>query len=163
MKSQQSWDNFFMKFAYQCAELSYDPHTKVGCVITSGDQILSYSYNGTPRGYNNTCKDADGKTKREVVHAEIFALGKLARSTVSADRATLYCTLAPCIECAKLIIASGIRRVVYDTPYKDISGIKLMMNAGGVSVFQLNSPYKDEHSLYADPEWLKKTGIPDEL
>ena len=162
MKSQRSWDNFFMKFAYQCAELSYDPHTKVGCVITSEDQILSYSYNGTPRGYDNSCKDENGKTKREVIHAEVFAIGKLARSTVSADRATLYCTLAPCIECAKLIIASGIRRVVYGTVYKDTSGVELM-KASGVNVYNLNSPYKDEHSLYADPEWLTKTGIPDEL
>lgn len=139
---RKHWDQFFLNFAESCAQQSYDVKTKVGTVITKGDQILSYSYNGTPPGWDNTMRDSYGKTLPCVIHAEAFAIAKMARSACSAQGCTLYCTLSPCIECVKLIIAAGITKVVYRDTYKCQDGI-LMLADAEIETIQ----YKSEDSL----------------
>jgi len=113
MKSQLSWDRFFMDFAGKCAELSHDPKTKVGCVLVRDDNILSFSYNGTPRGQDNTMRNPDGSNKPNVIHAEMGAISKMIIRRESPSMCTAYITRAPCLDCAKLLYASGIVRVVY--------------------------------------------------
>ena len=108
MKTQLDWDNFFLQFAWQCARESYDPKRKVGCVIVRADEILSYSYNGTVPGWDNRMRGVDGETLPGVLHAEAHAIAKMAKYGKHAKGATLYCTLAPCNECSKLIVTSGI-------------------------------------------------------
>jgi dCMP deaminase len=101
---------------------------KVGAVIVRDGNILSYGYNGTLPGTDNTCEN-NNKTKKDVVHAEINAIAKCARSTVSTDGAELYCTLSPCEECAKLIVQSGIIAVYYTKEYRDTSGLELLLKS----------------------------------
>ena len=105
---------------------------QVGCIIVKDGQIISDGYNGTPIGFDNNCefKTRFGyETKREVLHAESNAITKLARSPHSSLGATMYITLSPCFDCAKLIIQSGIIRVVYDEEYSDLSGVELLKKA----------------------------------
>jgi len=128
-KSQTDWDLFFLTFAEQVAQQSYDIKTRVGTVITRGDSILSYSYNGTPPGWDNTMRDGNGKTLPHVIHSEAHAIAKLCRSTETSVGSTLYCTLSPCIECVKLCITAGINRVVYRDNYKDLAGVDLLKEA----------------------------------
>ena len=164
MKTQYDWDYFFLQFAWQCARQSYDPKRKVGCVIVRRDQILSYSYNGTVRGWDNNLRDANGKTLPSVIHAEAHAIAKVARSNESTEGATLYCTLSPCIECSKLIVTSGISRVVFETMYKYDSGVEFLKKAkiettqyDGDKIFY---HYHPSHEDYADPEWVAlNTGL----
>lgn len=111
------------------AENSYCKRRKVGALIVKDDSIISDGYNGTPSGFENEC-ECGGKTKPYVLHAEANAITKLAKDTRSSLGATLYVTMSPCIECAKLIIQAGIKRVVYDEEYRDTSGIDLLRCAG---------------------------------
>ena len=113
MKTQQDWDRFFMSIAELSAGMSYDHKTRVGAVITRSDNILSFSYNGTAPGTDNTMRDLYGKTLDKVLHAETNALGKIMRSHESSKGSTIYTTLSPCINCAKAIYQAGITRVVY--------------------------------------------------
>ena len=161
-KTREDWDKFFLAFAEQCAQQSYDHKTKVGCVIARDDDILSYSYNGTPPGWSNGLRDSGGKTYPYVIHAEAFALAKLARSGVAARGATLYCTLSPCVECVKLIITTGISRVVYRDSYKCQDGIGLLKRAE-IETTQYPEPGVVVHHClgtnrekYADEHWLKE-------
>jgi dCMP deaminase len=124
----KNWDHFFLDFAEQVAQQSYDIKTKVGTVITRDDAILSYSYNGTPRGWSNVMRDDKGKTLPCVIHSEIYALAKLCRSTETSVGATLYCTLSPCIECSKACVAAGISRVVYRDNYKCLDGVSFLVD-----------------------------------
>jgi dCMP deaminase len=126
---KKSWDRFFLDFAELTAQQSYDIKTRVGTVIVKDDHILSYSYNGTPPGWDNSMRDDNGKTLPSVIHAEAYALAKLARSPASSDGATLYCTLSPCVECVKLILAAGISRVVYRDTYKSQDGVDMLVKA----------------------------------
>jgi dCMP deaminase len=104
---------------------------KVGCLIVKDDMIISDGYNGTPSGFDNTCEGEDGKTLKEVLHAESNAITKLAKSTQSSYNATAYITLSPCIDCAKLMIQSGISRVVYGERYRLChQGLDLLTRAG---------------------------------
>jgi len=123
-----------MRMAHELAKLSTAQRAKVGALIVRNTHILSEGYNGTPVGFSNDCEYYDHvdqfRTKREVIHAESNAITKLAKSTSSSDGATLYVTLAPCFECAKLIIQSGINRVVYLESYRDKSGLHLLEQAG---------------------------------
>lgn len=109
---------------------SKDPHRQVGCVISKGNNILSYGWNGTPHFYyTNECKDPEGKTRDEVVHAEANAIAKAACSTESTQYAIMYSTTVPCVECAKLIIQSGINTVYYAEEYnKCTKGKALLLN-----------------------------------
>lgn len=111
------------------AENSYCERRKVGALVVKNKMIISDGYNGTPSGFENVCEDDNNVTKPYVLHAEANAITKLARSHNSSDGSTLYVTASPCIECAKLIIQAGIRRVVYSERYRLEDGIKLLQKA----------------------------------
>ena len=136
MPSQSQFDETYLIMAETWAQLSKARREKVGCLIVKNGAIISDGYNGTPSGFNNNCEDENPKsldgeliTKPEVLHAESNAITKLAKSTQSSDGATLYNTISPCIECSKLIVQSGIKRVVYKHWYKNNDGIKLLKQA----------------------------------
>lgn len=112
------------------AENSYCQRRKVGALLVKDRMIISDGYNGTPCGFENVCEDENGITKPYVLHAEANAITKVAKSNNSSDGATLYVTAAPCVECAKLIIQSGIKRVVYRDSYRVTDGLDLMARAG---------------------------------
>ena len=111
------------------AENSYCQRRQVGALVVKNKMIISDGYNGTPSGFENICEDENGLTKPYVLHAEANAITKLARSNNNSDGATLYVTASPCIECAKLIIQAGIKRVVYGEKYRLEDGINLLKRA----------------------------------
>ena len=119
-----------LRMAAIWAENSYCHRRKVGALVVKEKMIISDGYNGTPSGFENVCEDAHGVTHPYVLHAEANAITKLARSGNNSDQATLYVTASPCIECAKLIIQAGIRRVVYAEQYRLTDGIDLLRRAG---------------------------------
>ena len=127
---QLTLDKRYLRMARIWAENSYCERRKVGAIIVRGSMIISDGYNGTPSGFENVCEDADGRTKGYVLHAEANAITKVARSNNSSEGSTLYVTASPCIECAKLIIQSGIKRVVYNEVYRLTDGIDLLTRAG---------------------------------
>ncbi|MBQ0164289.1 MAG: dCMP deaminase family protein [Bacteroidales bacterium] len=112
------------------SENSYCTRRKVGALIVKEKMIISDGFNGTPSGFENVCEDENGLTKPYVLHAEANAITKIARSGNNSDGATLYVTASPCIECAKLIIQCGIKRVVYGEHYRLTDGIDLLRRAG---------------------------------
>ena len=112
------------------AENSYCIRRQVGALMVKEQRIISDGYNGTPSGFENVCEDENNVSKPYVLHAEANAISKVARSHNSSDGATLYVTASPCIECAKLIIQSGIQRVVYGELYRLTDGIDLLKRAG---------------------------------
>lgn len=116
--------------AQEWGKLSYCKRRQVGAIIVKERMIISDGYNGTPSGFENICEDDEGYTKWYVLHAEANAISKVAASTQSCEGATLYITLSPCRECSKLIHQSGIKRVVYQTAYKDGSGLEFLKKAG---------------------------------
>ena len=122
------------------AENSYCKRRQVGALVVKDKMIISDGYNGTPSGFENVCED-NNVTKPYVLHAEANAITKLARSSNNSEGSTLYVTASPCIECAKLIIQSGIKRVVYAEKYRLDDGIKLMQRAG-IKVEYLNPEEK---------------------
>ncbi len=132
-------DKRYMRMALIWAENSYCERRKVGALIVKDKMIISDGYNGTPSGFENICEDEiEHKTKPYVLHAEANAITKVAKSHNSSDGATLYVTASPCIECAKLIIQAGIKRVVYGESYRLSDGIELLERAGiEVSVLAL--------------------------
>ena len=115
--------------AHVWANNSYCERRKVGALIVKDRMIISDGYNGTPSGFENVCEDHEGATKAYVLHAEANAITKVAKSNNSSQGATLYITDSPCIECAKLIIQSGIKRVVYDRKYRITDGLDLLERA----------------------------------
>ncbi|MCH5181231.1 MAG: dCMP deaminase family protein [Prevotellaceae bacterium] len=123
-------DKRYLRMARIWAENSYCHRRQVGALIVKDKMIISDGYNGTPSGFENICEDEQGRTKPYVLHAEANAITKIARSGNNSDSATLYVTDSPCIECAKLIIQSGIRRVVYSKTYRLTEGIDLLKRAG---------------------------------
>ena len=126
-----SWDEFFMSVAIAAQRRSKDPNTQVGaCIASTNHRILSVGYNGTPSGFENVCEDETGKTKPYVLHAEANAITKVAKSANNCDGSTLYITAAPCIECSKLIIQAGIKRVVYCEEYRSEEGLDLLRKVG---------------------------------
>ena len=126
--------NFYMQTAHLCAELSYAKRLQVGAAIVKDDRIISYGYNGTPSNYDNTCEDEEGKTKKEVLHAEANALMKAAASSESTEGAGLYLTHAPCMDCAKMIHQAKIRYVIYNNDYRSKDGVKFLQKTGTVAV-----------------------------
>ena len=124
------FDDKYMKMAAIWATNSYCKRRQVGALLVKDRMIISDGYNGTPSGFENVCEDENGVTKPYVLHAEANAISKVAKSANSADGATLYVTASPCVECAKLIIQSGIRRVVYRDEYRLTDGIDLLRRAG---------------------------------
>ena len=129
-EKQRQLDIRYMKMARIWAENSYCVRRQVGALIVRDKMIISDGYNGTPSGFENICEDEAGKTKPYVLHAEANAITKVAKSNNSSLGATLYVTASPCIECAKLIIQAGIRRVVYSENYRSADGIELLQKAG---------------------------------
>ena len=127
---QRLLDLRYLRMAAIWAENSYCQRRKVGALVVKEKMIISDGYNGTPGGFENICEDAHGVTHPYVLHAEANAITKLARSGNNSDQATLYVTASPCIECAKLIIQAGIRRVVYAEQYRLTDGIDLLRRAG---------------------------------
>ena len=123
-------DSRYLRMAKIWAENSYCQRRKVGALLVKDKMIISDGYNGTPQGFENVCEDEDGNTKSYVLHAEANAITKVAQSSNSSKDATLYVTTSPCIECAKLIIQSGIKRVVYAEKYRLTDGIDLLKRAG---------------------------------
>lgn len=119
-----------MAMAESIATASYANRLQVGAIIIKGNRVISEGFNGTPSGFPNICEDKDNKTLPYVLHAEANAITKLAKSTESSEGATIYVTYSPCIECAKLIIQSGIRRVVYREAYRNPAGVDLLKEAG---------------------------------
>lgn len=125
------------------AENSYCERRKVGALVVKDKTIISDGYNGTPSGFENRCEDGNNVTHPYVLHAEANAITKLARSSNNSDGSTLYVTASPCIECAKLIIQAGIKKVVYAEKYRLTDGIDLLRQAG-VEVIYLNPDNNDE-------------------
>ena len=132
---QQKLDERYLRMARIWAENSYCKRRQVGALVVKDKMIISDGYNGTPSGFENVCEDDDNVTKPDVLHAEANAITKLARSNNNSDGATIYITASPCIECAKLIIQAGIRRVVYGEQYRLTDGIDLLRRAGIEVVF----------------------------
>lgn len=130
IRKQLELDRRYLRMAAIWAENSYCLRRKVGALIIKDQRIISDGYNGTPSGFENVCEDDDNVTKPYVLHAEANAITKVAASSNSSKGATIYITSAPCIECAKLIIQSGIKRVVYSEQYRVDDGCKLLVRAG---------------------------------
>jgi dCMP deaminase len=149
-EKKRLFDERYLRMAFIWSENSYAIRRKVGCLIVKNNSIISDGYNGTPSGFENVCerlagmrvdstleelKEANLKgielvTKPYVLHAEANAITKLSKSNQSSEGATAYITDAPCIECSKLIIQAGIKRVVYAREYRVTEGIDLLKRAG---------------------------------
>jgi dCMP deaminase len=138
---KQKFIDYYMKVAELTSTLSYAKRLQVGSVIVKGNKILATGYNGMPSGWDNECEtteivELDEKfikqlvTKQEVLHSETNAIAKVSASTESSEGATMFCTHAPCINCAKLIYQSGINNLYYRDTYRDTSGIKFLESSG---------------------------------
>lgn len=139
---QRTLDYRYLRMAKIWAENSYCKRRKVGALVVKDQMIISDGYNGTPSGFDNICEDSRDLTLPYVLHAEANAITKLARSSNNSDGSTLYVTASPCIECAKLIIQAGIKRVVYAEKYRLEDGVALLQRAG-IEVIYLNDNKED--------------------
>jgi dCMP deaminase len=126
---QKEFDKRYLEMALIWAQNSYCKRRQVGALIVKGRMIISDGYNGTPAGFENVCEDENNVTKPYVLHAEANAITKVAKSNNSSEDSTLYVTTSPCMECAKLIIQSGIRRVVFCNRYQRTDGLELLKRA----------------------------------
>ena len=135
-------DQRYLRMARIWAENSYCQRRKVGALVVKDKMIISDGYNGTPSGFENVCEDADNVTKPYVLHAEAIAITKLARSNNNSDGSTLYITDSPCIECAKLIIQAGIKRVVFAQKYRLVDGLELLQRAN-IELLHINPDEPD--------------------
>lgn len=141
-------DQRYLRMARIWAENSYCQRRKVGALVVKDKMIISDGYNGTPSGFENVCEDADNVTKPYVLHAEANAITKLARSNNNSDGSTLYITDSPCIECAKLIIQAGIKRVVFAQKYRLVDGLELLQRAN-IELLHINPDESDaEAAVY---------------
>jgi dCMP deaminase len=129
-EKQLRYDSAYLKMAESWSKLSHCKRKQVGAIIVKDEMIISDGYNGTPAGFDNCCEDDDGNTHWYVLHAEANAILKVSKSTNNSKGATLYLTLSPCKDCSKLILQSGIKRVVYMNSYKDTEGIDFLVDAG---------------------------------
>ena len=135
----EKFDKRYLEMAAIWARNSYCRRRQVGALLVKNSMIISDGYNGTPSGFENVCEDENGVTKPYVLHAEANAISKVAKSGNSSEDATLYVTASPCVECAKLIIQSGISRVVYRDEYRLTDGVDLLRRAG-IEVEQIDAP-----------------------
>ena len=140
MDKQTRRDYLYMRMARTWAENSYCVRRKVGALLVKNQMIISDGYNGTPSGFENVCEDENNVSYPYVLHAEANAISKVARSNNSSDAATLYVTASPCLECSKLIIQAGIRRVVYGEEYRLQDGVDLLRKAGIEVVYLKDQP-----------------------
>ena len=130
MDNEKKFDRSYLEMASVWAKNSYCTRRQVGAILVKDRMIISDGYNGTPSGFENVCEDENGVTKPYVLHAEANASTKVAKSGNSSEGATLYITDSPCMECAKLIIQAGIKRVVYAREYRITDGADLLRRAG---------------------------------
>ena len=137
-KKQYLLDKRYLGMAAIWAQNSYCKRRQVGALLVKDKMIISDGYNGTPVGFENVCEDENNKTKPYVLHAEANAISKVAKSNNSSEGATLYVTSSPCLECSKLIIQAGIRRVVFSDNYRLEDGINLLKRAG-IAVVQIDT------------------------
>lgn len=138
-EKQEKYDRAYLRMAEEWANLSYCNRKQVGALIVKDNMIISDGYNGSPSGFPNVCENDAGDTLWYVLHAEANAILKVARSTQSANDATLYITLSPCRECSKLILQAGISRVVFKSLYKDDSGVRFL-NEAGIEIVHIEKP-----------------------
>ena len=136
-KKRRRYDVAYLKMAREWANLSHCERKQVGALIVKDKMIISDGYNGSPTGFDNCCEDDNGNTKWHVLHAEANAILKVASSTQSCKGATLYLTLSPCRDCSKLILQSGINRVVYTKAYKDVTGVDFLKKAN-IEILELS-------------------------
>lgn len=127
---QLRYDKAYLRLAASWALLSHCKRKQVGAIIVKDAIIISDGYNGTPAGFDNCCEDEHHQTHWYVLHAEANAILKVARSTNNCKDATLYLTHSPCKDCSKLVLQSGIKRLVYQEAYKDLSGVEFLKSAG---------------------------------
>ena len=132
MDKQERYDHFYMDLAVRVSLMSHAERAKVGAIVVKDDNIISFGWNGTPKGFSNSCEvfnEVTSVTKKEVIHAEQNCIAKLAKSGHSSNGATLYVTLSPCFTCSTSLIQSGIKRVVYKHAYHT-DGCILLTKAG---------------------------------
>lgn len=129
-KKNKRYNYKYLELAKCWSGLSHAKRKKVGCIIVKNGSIISDGYNGTPKGFDNECEDPNGRTKWYVMHAEANAILKLSKSNNSSIGSTIYTTLSPCRECAKLILQAEIKEVYYNELYKDTTGIDFLENNG---------------------------------
>lgn len=129
-EKQELLDKRYLRMATIWAENSYCQRRKVGAILVKDKMIISDGFNGTPAGFENVCEDSTGVTKPYVLHAEANAITKVAQSNNSSAGSTLYVTASPCLECSKLIIQAGIKRVVFNDLYRLTDGVDLLVRAG---------------------------------
>lgn len=153
------YDDTYMKMACSLKELSYAKRNQVGCLVVSDNgQIIAQGYNGMPTGYPNGCEDQvwnpdnnnyELVTKPEVLHAESNAISKCAKYNVSSNNATAYVTLSPCLQCSKILVQSGIKRVVFLDEYRDLSPLGMLI-ATGIIVDKIDLLHKKIYRYYID-------------
>lgn len=144
-EKQNQFDRRYLEMAQIWSQNSYCKRRQVGALIVRSRMIISDGYNGTPAGFENNCEDDDFKTKPYVLHAEANAITKVAKSNNSSEGATLYVTTSPCLECSKLIIQSGIKRVVFSQKYRNEDGLRILERAN-IQVVHINldtEPWKE--------------------
>lgn len=129
LTKQYLLDKRYLAMARIWSQNSYCKRRRVGALMVKDKMIISDGYNGTPSGFENDCEDSDGRTRAYVLHAEANAISKVAQSNNSSNGATIYVTASPCMECAKLIIQAGIRRVVFSETYHTADGVELLKRA----------------------------------
>ncbi len=137
------YDKAYLRMAKTWSELSHCARKQVGAIIVKDGMIISDGYNGAPSGFDNCCENEQGETHWYVLHAEANAILKVAKSTHNCNGATLYLTLSPCRDCSKLVVQSGIKRVVFINGYKDTSGIDFLREAG-IEIEQIENPFDGE-------------------
>ena len=130
LNSLDKWQSAYMDTAERFASLSTAKRLQVGAIVVKDNRIISIGYNGMPSGWDNECEDQSNKTKPEVIHAEANAIAKLARSNESGEGAEMYITHAPCIECAKIIFTSGVKKITYKHAYRSTDGINFLQKCG---------------------------------
>lgn len=139
MANQKELDGVYMQTALAHASLSKAVRAQVGAVLVTSHGVTLTGYNGTPRGLDNCCEELKPQpfphkptlvTKPEVIHAELNCIMKAAREGVSCIDSTVYVTLAPCVQCSAMMVQAGVKRLVYKTPYRDMSGLLLLKEAG---------------------------------
>ena len=130
MTKQQKYDSVYMRMAFEWAKLSNCKRAKVGSLIVKNGMIISDGFNGSPTGFDNDCENCDNQTHWYVLHSEANAILKCAKNGVSCKDGTIYTTHSPCRECSKLILQSGITRIVYGSNYRDTDGVDFLSDSG---------------------------------
>lgn len=134
---QFNLDTVYLRMAREWSKNSHCQRSQVGCLVVKNKTIISDGYNGTPTGFPNICEDSENNTLASVLHAEANAITKLAMNTVSSHGSTMYITLSPCFDCSKLIIQSGIKRIVFSELYRKIESLDLLAEAG-IEIVHIN-------------------------